>query len=164
MKAFIPARWHSKTRAQNPLGGELGNGLISKKPGSNTYMRNSLAERFITLWSGPAWLTLWGPSAHQVYGEMIYVQCSAVHLSCSIRIQVCHELLDAMADSCPQSSDIQDDTDSRDEQRDEQQLEDEAASDTCLPSCESCRKRKLKCSRGKPVCSNCERLGRESTN
>ncbi|KAJ4264420.1 hypothetical protein NW762_005620 [Fusarium torreyae] len=28
-----------------------------------------------------------------------------------------------------------------------------------LPSCAGCRKRKLKCSRQKPACSNCERLG-----
>ncbi|KAF4334040.1 hypothetical protein FBEOM_12133 [Fusarium beomiforme] len=31
--------------------------------------------------------------------------------------------------------------------------------ETELPSCSSCRKRKLKCSRQTPTCSNCERLG-----
>ncbi|KAF5521193.1 Sorbicillinoid biosynthetic cluster transcription factor sor4 [Colletotrichum aenigma] len=27
-----------------------------------------------------------------------------------------------------------------------------------LPSCEGCRRRKLKCTRQRPLCSNCERL------
>ncbi|KAH7114283.1 hypothetical protein B0J11DRAFT_584717 [Dendryphion nanum] len=30
--------------------------------------------------------------------------------------------------------------------------------DPSIPSCESCRKRKLKCSRQQPMCANCERL------
>ncbi|KAF6810161.1 fungal specific transcription factor [Colletotrichum musicola] len=38
---------------------------------------------------------------------------------------------------------------------------DEPVSATDLPSCEGCRRRKLKCTRQKPLCSHCERLGIE---
>lgn len=31
-----------------------------------------------------------------------------------------------------------------------------------LPSCNQCRRRKLKCSRQRPICSTCERLGMDS--
>lgn len=33
--------------------------------------------------------------------------------------------------------------------------------ETTLPSCDSCRTRKLKCSRDKPLCSNCTRLSEQ---
>ncbi|KAM5341253.1 hypothetical protein ACJ41O_015362 [Fusarium nematophilum] len=36
----------------------------------------------------------------------------------------------------------------------------DASPETELPSCSGCRKRKLKCSRQKPACSNCDRLRR----
>ncbi|KAH7159461.1 hypothetical protein B0J13DRAFT_108654 [Dactylonectria estremocensis] len=59
-----------------------------------------------------------------------------------------------MTPKSPQSANFHDTAASGDGQ----QIEDEPVSDAGLPSCESCRKRKLKCSRRKPVCSNCERL------
>ncbi|KAH7143440.1 hypothetical protein EDB81DRAFT_651980 [Dactylonectria macrodidyma] len=59
-----------------------------------------------------------------------------------------------MTPNSPQSGNFHDPTASGDGQ----QIEDEPVSDAGLPSCESCRKRKLKCSRRRPVCSNCERL------
>lgn len=35
----------------------------------------------------------------------------------------------------------------------------DGTSENDIPSCQGCRRRKLRCSRDQPVCSHCKRLG-----